>query len=211
MQLINTPGLARARILQYNQQTKSLHIKLDKDKEIVSAFDLSTPQGRKHFELAALDRMKQSWLGELSVASTADKLLLHLVNEESVRDLARRAFLPEIDKMRFQANIYIRDLCPWEENAWVGKRVRVGPEVELMVTEPTIRCPATWVNPTNSEQDIDPPSLLRDLYPEASTVLDGKKMALGGKESRGGFMGLYARVVRGGRLSVDDPVVVTQD
>jgi hypothetical protein len=87
---------------------------------------------------------------------------------------------------------------------------------------------------------MDLPSFLCNLYPEESAVFDEKKMALGGKESRGGFMGLYARVVRGlgqisgqlakeaseeflkestqawpshdsERLSVNDPMTVTQD
>lgn len=53
----------------------------------------------------------------------------------------------EIDKLRFRAN---RGLEPWDVFH------QVGPEVQLLITEPTIRCPTTWI----CENDINPPALL---------------------------------------------------
>ena len=53
----------------------------------------------------------------------------------------------------------------------------------------------------------DPPSALKRLFPEAaSSLADGTPLQLGGPEARGGFMGLYARVVEGGQVETGDKI-----
>ena len=150
-----------------------------------------------------------------NVGGTADKLLLHLVNHESVRDLERRTGRV-IDVHRFRANVVFEGVPAWKEWDWFGRRLRIG-EVELLVTEPTIRCPATEVNPATGERDMpgppagsdDPPALLNRTYPDAKAVVgELGEMALGGPDAKGGYVGFYARVVRGGNLRVGDELEV---
>ena len=223
LQLINTPSLAKYEILSYDIESKRLVIINKGDEAEALTFELSTVDGRDAFERFALSIIKaersegeateeaprlirgEDELQFANVGGSRDKLLLHIVNEASVLDLGSRAER-EIDKLRFRANIYLKGLEPWAEYKWVGKHVKIG-QLELLITEPTIRCPATWVNPTTATRDMDPPALLQSLYQDASTILDGEIMALGGQKSRGGYLGAYARVIIGGQLNLLDTVV----
>ena len=107
----------------------------------------------------------------------------------------------------------------WSEREWSGKRIRLG-GVTLLVTEPTIRCPATEVNPATAARDMpgppvgddDPPGLLKRAYPDATAeVGELGRMALGGSEAKGGYMGFYARVVAGGEVAVGDGVRLVEE
>ena len=49
-----------------------------------------------------------------------------------------------VDPLRFRANIMFDGLQAWEEWLWPGRRIRMG-GATLLVTEPTVRCPATQV------------------------------------------------------------------
>lgn len=53
------------------------------------------------------------------------------------------------------------------------------------------------------------PKKLQQLYPEAeaeATTVTGESLRLGGPGSRGGYLGVYARVVEAGRVAPGDPV-----
>ena len=64
------------------------------------------------------------------------------------------------------------------------------------------------MNPKTAERDmLEIPTKLQQLYPEAeATTVTGDRMALGGANSRGGYMGVYARVVQPGRIRPGDAV-----
>ena len=154
-----------------------------------------------------------------NVGGTADKLLLHLVNLESVRDVERRTG-QRIDPRRFRANILFDNVPAWSEWEWPGRYISVG-GATLLVTEPTIRCPATEVNPATAVRDKpgppvgvdDPPSVLQRTYPDATADVGGEigQMALGGPNAKGGYMGFYARVVEGGDVAVGDGVRLLEE
>ncbi|GAA4199996.1 hypothetical protein GCM10022252_52590 [Streptosporangium oxazolinicum] len=108
-----------------------------------------------------------------------------LINLETVEALSAAAGQP-LDPMRFRANLYLGGLPAWEEFALVGRRIRVG-EAELEVLRPTDRCRATSVDPGTAAVGPNVPALL-------------------GREFGHGFCGVYARVVRSGRLDIGSPV-----
>jgi len=137
-----------------------------------------------------------------NVGGTEDKLLLHMVNLRSVRDLEQKTGW-DIDPLRFRANINYDGGAAWNEWDWVGKRVRCGSAI-LEIIEPTIRCPSTQVNPGSAVRDLDIPGKLKELYPDAQTIVDGNPMALGGVDAKGGYLGVYARVEHGGTIQPGD-------
>ena len=96
-----------------------------------------------------------------NVGGTQDKLLLHLVNLESVKDFEGKLGR-QVDPLRFRANIAWEGGEPWEEWSWVGQHVQVG-EAILEFIEPTVRCPATQVLDLSRFTAIKANALLANL------------------------------------------------
>lgn len=109
-----------------------------------------------------------------------------LVNLASIRDVERVARVP-VDPKRFRANIYFEGMSAWGELNWIGMELRVG-QARLRVVSATTRCPATAVNPTTAERDLDIPRILREGFGH-------------------NYMGVYAEVVEGGIVETDDFLV----
>lgn len=111
---------------------------------------------------------------------------LSLLNLESVRDLERRMGRA-IDPLRFRANLLVEGLPAWREFDWVGQRIDVGPAT-LHIPSRIPRCAATSVDPQTGERDMN--------------IVKGLRAAFGHYD-----MGVYAEVVRGGRVGVGDVVI----
>lgn len=105
--------------------------------------------------------------------------LVSLATLASLHDL-ERSLDESIDVRRFRVNLVIDGGLPWQEFDWVGQEIRCG-EVVLAVEERIVRCAAIHANPRTGEADGD---LLRPLSRRFGEAV----------------FGVYARVVRGGRL-----------
>mmetsp|Transcript_56125 Transcript_56125/g.166919 ORF Transcript_56125/g.166919 Transcript_56125/m.166919 type:complete len:372 (-) Transcript_56125:37-1152(-) len=143
--------------------------------------------------------------------------LVHIVSLASVRalDAARTCAaggktVERTDPRQFRANIYLdgEDLQPFTEFSWCGGRVQIGEDLELEILEPTIRCPASSVHPERGTRERQVASELREFFPAAAARVGGHGVPLGGSKSRGGFMGVYARVVRAGTVRTGDNIRV---
>jgi len=114
---------------------------------------------------------------------------VHLLTTASLAWL--RARLPEsiLDERRFRANIVVEaaGAAPVEQ-AWIGRTLRVGPEVVLKITAPTERCGMTTF--TQSDLPFDP-LVLRCLAQQADQLF-----------------GVYAEVLNPGRVALEQPVAV---
>ena len=106
-----------------------------------------------------------------------------LANLASIRDVERVAGVP-VDPIRFRANVYFEGTPAWDELNWVGMELRLG-KARLRVVSATTRCPATAVNPTTAERDLEIPRILREEFGH-------------------NYMGVYAEVVVGGAVSTGD-------
>src|SRR5690606_7655286 len=115
---------------------------------------------------------------------------LSIINLASVRDLERVVGGP-VDPLRFRANLYVEGGAPWEEFHWVGREITVG-ESRLAVAERIGRCGATNVDPETGERDLNIPLALKQGF-------------------RHSQMGVYARVVAGGRVRRGDVIAVAGD
>jgi uncharacterized protein len=117
-----------------------------------------------------------------------DSAALHLCTTASLDHLARLQPGSRVDRRRFRPNLVVDvgGRAGFVEDGWVGRRLAVGPDLELEVTERTERC----VMVTMAQEDLgDDPRLLR-------AVADHNGLCLG----------VNAEVARPGRVAVGDEV-----
>ena len=107
----------------------------------------------------------------------------------SIKTLSQKMGIP-IDPERFRMNFWIEGLAPWEEFEWIGQRLKLG-RTEIEVRERTTRCRATMANPKTGKIDADTLAALNEGWGHQD-------------------FGVYAEVVKGGTVSVDDPVARIQ-
>ena len=111
-----------------------------------------------------------------------------LVTVEASRAALEDELGRSIDLRRFRTNLHLRlDAPPFAEEAWSGRRVRVG-EAELELLHPCERCAIPTRDPDTSEKW---PELLRWLAREHGTLF-----------------GINARALRLATVRVGDPVSV---
>lgn len=111
-----------------------------------------------------------------------------LINAASVAKLAAE-WGQDVDPRRFRPNVLVAGDEPFQEEAWVGRYMKIG-EATLKVVSPCIRCVLTTVEPETLAVD---PSFLR----------------LVAQEHNASF-GVYAKVVEPGAVRVGDEVAVTE-
>jgi uncharacterized protein len=116
---------------------------------------------------------------------------LHLVTTASLATLSR-ARDGEVDWRHTRANLLVETAADgFPENAWVGRRLEIGPEVVLQVRGLMPRC--VMVDAAQDGLPADP-GLLRTITEVAA-----------------GALGVWADVERGGRIRVGDTVRVGQE
>lgn len=108
---------------------------------------------------------------------------ISLLNLASNADLSARMAL-DLSPRRWRANIWLDGLGAWVEEAWIGQRFSLG-EATVEIIAQIVRCNATMANPETGMIDAD--------------TLTALQTARGAKT-----MGVYARVVTGGRVSDGD-------
>lgn len=111
---------------------------------------------------------------------------ISLINLNSVRAL-EQGLGYNIDHRRFRANIYFDDISAWQEASWLNKTLTIN-GLELLVYKITDRCAAI---------NVDPKTAIRDK------TLQGLKREFGHLN-----MGVYAKVVRGGKLTIGNSMTL---
>lgn len=94
----------------------------------------------------------------------------------------------EVDLRRFRPNLFISlmDKQPFIEEEWIGRRMKIGTEVELQFVGHCKRCMIITVNPDNAKRD---PSLHQTVMKE-----------------RNNHFGVYASVIKTGDIHVGDEI-----
>jgi uncharacterized protein len=113
-----------------------------------------------------------------------------LVSRASVERLEREVG-GRVDTRRFRMLFDVDGCAEHEEDAWDGRRVRVGAAV-LRVGGPVPRCAVTTRDPESGERDLDTLRLIKSYR----GVRDGKAIDFG----------VYADVEEPGRVRLGDPV-----
>lgn len=123
--------------------------------------------------------------------SDIGRAVVSINNLASLREVERAAGRP-VHPLRFRANIYVDGWQPWQEFYCIGQEIELGDEVVVKVQERIVRCAATNVDPDNGNRDMQMPRLLSDTF---------------GHED----FGVYAEIVRGGRLRTGATVAIRAD
>ncbi|WP_424831534.1 MOSC domain-containing protein [Ruegeria sp.] len=92
-----------------------------------------------------------------------------------------------LSPVRWRGNIWFEGLPLWEEFDWLGRDIQIG-EAVLHVRERITRCLATTANPETGERDADTLGALNSWDHQD--------------------FGVYAEVIRGGEIRLDDEVRV---
>jgi uncharacterized protein YcbX len=163
--LINTPGLARLRV-SFDATALRLCISLD---SAVLSEEVLNPEGRQRIGAVLADYVLK--LDENPLTNHPERLPLWVIGDgQSPRyhdDEAGRVTLhsrgslqsleaalgENVSELRFRSNIAVDGLDPWEEQSWIGRRIRIG-DVPFDVVKPKTRCLATHANPVTGERDL---------------------------------------------------------
>jgi len=172
MCLLRNAGIARLKT-RFDEHTGVLRVETP-DGEVLATSPL-TPEGQ-----AELTRFFTAYLGPETRFGPGGKppaffhfenhsfcdhktQVISLIGLGSLAALESAVSAPR-DKRRFRANIYISGIAPWEEFNWLGKTIRIGPEVTAIVQDRIDRCGATTVNPDTAERDANPVKELQQNF-----------------------------------------------
>ena len=85
--------------------------------------------------------------------------LITLHSRESLAAVGAAVGDADLSELRFRSNIAIQGLDTWEEQSWMGRKIRIGQVIFDAVT-PKSRCLATHANPYSGQRDL---SILKTL------------------------------------------------
>ncbi|HSQ02451.1 MAG TPA: MOSC domain-containing protein [Burkholderiales bacterium] len=193
--LVNTPGLARFD-LRLDHRALRLRLRFDGAAVIEAPLDEA---GRERIATALADQVLR--LDENPLSGHPERLPLRLVGDgrtpryqdnaagqitlhgrESLQAVARTVDDPALSEVRFRSNIAVEGLEAWEEQQWIGRKIRIG-TVELQVVTPKTRCLATHANPLTGKRDIAMmPALLQCYVQERPTFAVALMPTRGGGE-----------------------------
>ncbi len=164
--LVNTPGLARLKV-QLNVKTQRLSICVDGKPLADDALDAD---GRRRIAKATAEYILA--LKENPLTGHPERLPLRVIGDGltpryqdseagqvtlhgrgSLRALTTALGGAEVSELRFRSNIVVDGQRAWEEQSWIGRKVRIG-TVEFDVLKPKLRCLATHASPETGERDL---------------------------------------------------------
>jgi uncharacterized protein len=190
--LVNTPGLALLDV-SFDADRQSLRIRFQGQ---LLAEDRLDPEGRKRiasavqrFVLEQADnplssdaaRLPIKLVGDGATPRYQDKQAGHVTlhGRASVTAAAKAAVVSELSEERFRSNIALEGLRAWEEQGWIGRRLKVG-EVEFRAVEPKTRCLATHANPRTGQRDVPVMQTLMKAFPADKPTLAIALLPTGG-------------------------------
>jgi uncharacterized protein YcbX len=164
--LANTPGLARLKV-RFDERDRRLTIHTGLQ---VLADDSLDDAGRQRlvdaltgYVLSLEENPLKGQPGRLPLKLVGDgatpryqdnqagQVTLH--GRESLASAGTAFGDPNLDERRFRHNIAVSGIAAWEEQSWVGGKVRVG-DVTFETAVPKVRCLATHANPLTGERDL---------------------------------------------------------
>ena len=112
-----------------------------------------------------------------------------LISIQTVRQLSQEVGV-ELDKRRFRANLYVdlTDGAGFGEDAWVGRRLRVGAKAEIAVMVRDSRCKMITLDPDTAQAN---PKVMRHVA-----------------RGHDGTAGVYAAVLVEGVIRADDAIAL---
>lgn len=118
-----------------------------------------------------------------------DTRTIHLINANTVRQVAQKCGLSHLHPTRFRPNIVVEGWEPWAEFDWIGKTLQIGDSIKLSILAKTVRCDGVSVDLLDYHV-LDIPKVLTQHFPE-----------------HGPYLGVYAVIEDSGVISLGDQVV----
>jgi uncharacterized protein YcbX len=175
---------------RYDDASRILTI--DADGEEAVRADLGTSEGRaavERFFAASFSRElkgpPQLLVGNGHSFSDVARKVVSIINLGSVAAIEKMVGRP-VHPLRFRANLYVRGWPAWNELSLLERTLAIG-DIRLKVVKRIVRCTATNVDPETGARDLDIPSALA--------------RTLGHRDC-----GVYAEVIAGGAVKIDDRV-----
>lgn len=164
--LANTPGLARLQV-HFDEMAQRLKIVFENK---TLADDTLDEAGRQRLVEALTDyvlsldenplkgqptRLPLKLVGDGTVPryqdNEAGQVTLH--SRESLASAGAALGDANLSELRFRHNIVVEGIPAWNEQSWVGRKLRVG-DVGFAKVVPKVRCLATHANPQTGERDL---------------------------------------------------------
>lgn len=116
--------------------------------------------------------------------------MIHIVTTATIDKMRELAPESRIEARRFRPNLIIDvpNVEGFMEEEWVGKMLSIGENVQLKITQPTSRCVMTTLAQGDLPKDTN---VLRTIAQQNS-----------------GNFGVYAEIVKSGKVKRNDPVVI---
>ena len=194
--LVNTPGLARLQV-RFDDKVGRLKIIIKNQTLIDESLDEA---GRQRLVDAltgyvlSLDenplkghptRLPLKLVGDGTTPRYQDneggQVTLH--SRESLASAGAALGDAHLNEMRFRHNIVIDGVPAWDEQSWVGGKVRVG-GVEFETVVPKVRCLATHANPLTGERDLEVMQTLVQAFQQQQPTFGVGMLSSGGGEIR---------------------------
>jgi uncharacterized protein YcbX len=192
--LVNTPGLARLNV-RFDDKSQRLRIAFG---DTVLANETLNEAGRQRLVDAITGYVLS--LDENPLKGYPERLPLKLVGDgvapryqdngagqttlhsrESLTSAGDALGDVNLNEARFRHNIVIDGVTAWQEQSWVGGKLRVG-NVEFETVVPKVRCLATHANPNTGERDLEVmQTLVRAFKQEQPTFGIGMLSNAGGE------------------------------
>ncbi len=196
--LANTPGLARLHV-RFDERSQRLRI----SSENGILVDESLDEAGRQRAVDAITRYVLS-LDENPLKGQPEHLPLKLVGDgttpryqdneagqvtlhsrESLASAAVALRDANLNELRFRHNIVIDGVSAWEEQSWVGGKLRVG-NVAFETVAPKVRCLATHANPLTGERDLQVMQTLVKVFAQKEPTFGVGMLSAAGGEIRTG-------------------------
>lgn len=187
--------IAKAASLETLYDYDDQYLTIKKDGVVMAEGALDSSSGVRDIEFFINDYFDGDLKGEAKLLTAEDHSFsdvrdkcISIINLNSIRKFEKDTGL-SIDPIRFRGNLHIDgDLDAFEELNSLEKTLQIG-DAKLKIFKKIVRCPAVDVNPTTAARDTDLNKLLKQHYDHM-------------------FMGVYAMVVAGGKISKGDQISI---
>lgn len=212
--MVNGKQVARlqAVVAELDDQGATLHLSLPNGREVSAPVVLGEEIATRFFSRPRTDQLVDGpFSAALSDALERPLRLVHatsavdrgrhgaasLISRASLRQLADVGEVSDVDHRRFRMLIEVEGLAPHGEDAWVGRRTRIG-ESLIRWHGHVGRCLVTSRNPESG--DVDLPTL--DILGEYRRELESTEPLP---------FGIHGEVLRAGTVRLGDPVELTDE
>jgi uncharacterized protein YcbX len=196
--LANTPGLARLNV-RFDERAQRLTMyfenRLLADASLDAAGRRRLADALTSYLLSLEDNPLQGQPGRLPLKLVGDGTTPHYQDNEagqvtlhsrgSIASAGAALGDANLDELRFRHNIVIDGVDAWEEQSWVGGKLRVG-DVAFETVVPKVRCLATHANPATGERDLQVMQMLVKMFAQKEPTFGVGMQSEAGGEIRVG-------------------------